>query len=132
MDFVRWGRPMNEPTTIAVLNAPSLYRELLSIAEAKRSSNREFRIIEIQATADLKGVDLVFFGTGTQTRWNELIDRAQLESIVTVSDQTGFMDAGGLIEFSIHKNRLRFSLNLESTETYGVDLSSKLIQLSAR
>ncbi|EDY80417.1 hypothetical protein VDG1235_31 [Verrucomicrobiia bacterium DG1235] len=132
VDFVRFERPTNEPTTLAVLGSNGLYQELSKLAEKKKASGRDFRIIEINASDSLENIDLVYVGTGYKEHWKEVIDKARVHSVVTVCDEPGFLDTGGLIEFLIQKNRLRFSLNLEESDAYKIGVSSKLMQLSVR
>ncbi|MBC2608173.1 YfiR family protein [Pelagicoccus albus] len=132
VDFIRWERPLNEPVSIGVMGSPSLLRELNSIAAEKQKSGREFRISEFTVEKDESTYDLIYVASGRKQVWQEIISRAQASSVVSVSDEAGFLDAGGLIEFSVQKNRLRFYLNLDAAEDYGVNLSSKLIQLSAK
>jgi hypothetical protein len=48
-----------------------------------------------------------------------------------VGESEGFASAGGVIQFAIEKNRVRFLINAEAADTAGVKISSKLLALAA-
>ncbi|MDQ8179375.1 YfiR family protein [Pelagicoccus sp. SDUM812005] len=136
VDFVRWEKPKTGHSKIGVLNEPSLYRELKSIAADKSTPTRSFEIVEIDANApyldQAKGLDMIYVGRGQKKRWSDIVTNSRQEATITVSSETGFMDSGGLIEFVTLQNRLRFALNLIEVDSYNLGVSSKLAQLAVR
>lgn len=136
VDFVRWERPTNNPSKIGVINDSSLFRELSSVAEKKSSPTRSFAVIEIKNSSnlskDLEGLDMIYVGRDQQQNLQRIVELSRKGSIITVSSEPGFLEAGGLIEFVTMQNRLRFSLNLIEVDSYNVGLSSKLAQLAVK
>src|SRR6185503_2472570 len=63
-----------------------------------------------------------------------LIDSAALAAermpILTVSDSPDFLKRGGMIEFVLDSNRVRFEINLAAAKTAGLNLSSELLRVA--
>ena len=49
---------------------------------------------------------------------------------LTVSDLPDFMDRGGMIQFVLDNNRVRFEVNLDAAERAGLTLSSELLKVA--
>lgn len=130
VDFVRWETARDEVTVIAVIGAPLVVGHLKTVAATKRENGKELNIREISVSDNINGVDIIYFGLGQKNAWSSLISASKKLSILTVGEESGFRQAGGLIEFVVTQNRLRFSLNLETAHEYKLELSSKLAQLS--
>ena len=52
--------------------------------------------------------------------------------MLTISDQPGFVDRGGMIEMKLVAGRTRFDINLAAARAAGLNLSSQLLQLAER
>jgi len=64
-------------------------------------------------------------------RWKDI--RLALEKIsVLSSDMPEFTQRGGMIQFKLVANRVRFEVNLAATERAGLALSSELLKLALR
>lgn len=132
LDFVRWDEKQNDETVIGVIGSPQVLAQLKLVAEAKRSKGKKIRVFKISHAEPIENCDLVYIGKDQSNSWYDIIEQSKLNSIVTVGEDEGFLDAGGLIEFVVIKNRLRFTLNLDVALQYRLGLSSKLAQLSFR
>lgn len=132
VDFIRWEVQKDDETVIGVVGAPKVLAQLREVAESKRSKGRNIRILDIGQEDTIDDVDVIFLGGGQKELWETIIRQSKSKSIVTVGEEAGFLDADGLIEFVVRKNRLRFALNMEVASQYNVGLSSKLAQLAVR
>jgi YfiR/HmsC-like len=52
--------------------------------------------------------------------------------VLTVSDAPSFSRRGGIIEFVLSENRVRFEVNLQAAENCGLELSSQLLKVAIR
>jgi hypothetical protein len=50
--------------------------------------------------------------------------------VLTVSDIPGFLDRGGMIQFLVQDNRVRFSVNLRPVARSSISLSSELLKVA--
>jgi hypothetical protein len=50
--------------------------------------------------------------------------------VLTVSDIPDFTNSGGMIQFVLLENKVRFQVNLTAAETAGLTLSSQLLKVA--
>jgi hypothetical protein len=51
-------------------------------------------------------------------------------SVLTVSETPEFIGAGGMINFMLEANKIRFQINDEAAKKAGLKISSKLLSLA--
>ncbi|QSI78313.1 YfiR family protein [Niveibacterium microcysteis] len=80
--------------------------------------------------AEVEGCTVLFLGRdSTQTRnW---LNAARDRAILTVSEQGGFLQKGGVINLIPQGNTLRFEVNLDSAVRAKLQFSSRLLALAA-
>jgi hypothetical protein len=54
----------------------------------------------------------------------------QKSAVLTVSDLPGFTGNGGMIQFMLRENKVRFEVNLTAAEKAGLTLSSQLLKVA--
>jgi len=75
----------------------------------------------------------LLFVSRSEEKWmNEILAFTEKMGIITVSDTADFASKGGLIEFVIDENKIRFDINLISAEQKGLKVSSQLLQLARK
>jgi uncharacterized protein len=52
-------------------------------------------------------------------------------AVLTVSDFPEFLKRGGMIQFVLEGNRVRFEVNLSAAKNAGLTLSSELLKVAA-
>jgi hypothetical protein len=52
--------------------------------------------------------------------------------VLTVGETAGFLDAGGIIDFLLEDNKLRFEVNLDTAESADLKIGSRLLVLAQR
>jgi hypothetical protein len=52
------------------------------------------------------------------------------QPVLTVSDTAGFIEEGGIIQFMLIENKVRFRINVGAANTAGLNISSKLLSLA--
>ncbi len=99
---------------------------------------REKRIygksISIKRVGNLKGLtgcDLLFVSRSAERMLPQILGSLK-GTVLTVSDIDGFSSSGGVIEFVIEGNKVRFIINREAAEKAGLRISSKLYWLSRK
>lgn len=129
-EFTRWDTPREQTLTIAVLDAPGLQRELRKLAADRTSTDRELRVIAWTPEQNLNEVDILYLSQNYKISWPSIIAKAKASSTLTVSSTPGFIEAGGLIQFTTSQNRLRFLINTKNTPEYRIRFSSKLVHIA--
>ena len=91
----------------------------------------------IDAIADgqmdvLKKCHLLFICPSEKKNFSQIIDAVKDRGVLTVSDSQGFLEAGGIINFVIEDNKVRFNVNLTASETAGLKIRSQLLRLAKK
>lgn len=71
---------------------------------------------------------LVYIGEGITPADVLLLAREQ--PVLTVSDAADFIEQGGIIQFKLVQNKVRFRINMDAANTAGLHISSKLLSLA--
>lgn len=132
VDFVSWeGAVRQDRVTIGVLGSPELAKILERYSENEERT-RNVSVVRISPGDDLSGLDILYVASGYKNHWPDLRRAAAADRILLVGDEEGFVRAGGCIEFVFRKNRVRFIVSADNIEGHGLEVSSKLSELSLR
>ena len=84
----------------------------------------------ISRAEDGIGCQILFISSSEETRLKEILQVLDKGSVLTVSDMPQFTRRGGMIQFVMDANRVRFEVNLTSAERTGLILSSQLLKVA--
>jgi hypothetical protein len=73
---------------------------------------------------------ILFLSFMEASRLNRIITDLDKKAVLTVSDMPQFVKSGGMIQFVLEKNRIRFEVNLTATQRAGLTLSSELLKVA--
>ncbi len=73
---------------------------------------------------------ILFLTSAEEGRLNQIIRSLDKEAILTVSDMPQFSQHGGMIQFVLEGNKVRFEVNLAATQRAGLTLSSELLKVA--
>jgi hypothetical protein len=85
----------------------------------------------ISKAGDATDCRILFIGTSENKQIKELLSTVGKLGVLTVSDLPQFIDQGGMVQFVIAENRVRFAINLAATREAGLNLSSELLKVAA-
>ena len=88
------------------------------------------RVRRLTDTRGITSCHLVFISKSEQSRFTEILAALGRNPILTVSEAEGFTESGGVINFVIRNNKIRFTINAEAARANGLELSSKLLSLA--
>jgi hypothetical protein len=93
------------------------------------------RIIETIANGQietLKKCHLLFICPSEKKNINEIIGLVNNQGVLTVADTQEFLDIGGIVNFIIEDNKVRFDINLTASEKAGLKIRSQLLRLAKK
>lgn len=129
--FVRWppaGPGANLELCVA---APASYSDALSrIVQGERVNGRAAVVHSIRRPAEEAGCDILFIDRSMKDSLNGLLDESRGKPVLTVSDSPGFLDRGGMIQFLLVNDRVRFAVNMFQATQSGISLSSELLKVA--
>jgi hypothetical protein len=93
---------------------------------------REHNIVakRLPTLANSETCQILYVGSSEQPRMSKELDALKDKPILTVSSLPGFMDHGGMIQFVIADNRVRFEVNLTSAARCHLTLSAELLKVA--
>jgi hypothetical protein len=73
---------------------------------------------------------ILFISSSQKSRLKEILTELDITSVLTVSDMPEFTSRGGMIQFVVEANKVRFEVNLTNAERTGLTLSSQLLKVA--
>ena len=131
--FVEWPSAAfadaTAPISIGVLGDDPFGPVLDQTVQGETINHRKLIIQRSQRVADLKGCHLVFISKSEKARLTDILDNLGSASVVTVSETENFARRGGIINFYIDGNKVRFEINADAAQRKGIKISSQLLKL---
>jgi hypothetical protein len=98
----------------------------------KAVGNRVMRIRHLGEPQNLQACQILFLGKAQSKRIPLLVTNLHNAPVLTVGETAGFLDAGGMIDFLLEDNKLRFEVNLKAAESADLKIGSRLLVLAQR
>jgi hypothetical protein len=73
---------------------------------------------------------IVFLGVSEESRLARDLDALKDKPVLTVSSLPGFLEHGGMIQFVLKENNVRFAVNLSAAAQSRIALSSELLKVA--
>src|SRR5712692_793253 len=87
-------------------------------------------IKRIAKPQDALSCRILFISSSEESRLKEILTVVVKTSVLTVSDIPEFTGRGGMIQFVVEANKVRFEVNLTTAEREGLTLSSQLLKVA--
>lgn len=132
--FVKWP-PMSAAGrtgvfTICVFENDSFGTVLQSTLARASLNGRPVVIKRLEKPKDASGCHILFIDSGQETRLPEILAAAKEASVLTVSDMPDFTRRGGMIQFVLIGDKVRFEINIASAESASLVLASDLLKVA--
>jgi hypothetical protein len=119
------------PLIIGVLGTDPFGGILDEIARSKRIDGHPIIVHRFSSMADYKPCHILFIGASvSQAEKAAAIEKARGSSVLLVGEEPGFADEGGMINFFMDENKIRFEINAENAKQDRLKISSKLLSLA--
>jgi len=119
----------HRPAVLAVMGEKPLKATLSSMQQQHALSLQTIDYCNSIACA--KGADVLFIGHDF-TNTKALLAAVDGRSVLTVSNQPGFIEHGGMIGMFRRNHRLRFAVNLQAVDAAHLHISAELLQMATR
>jgi hypothetical protein len=132
--YVQWPTPgdENEPITIAVLDEPSIAAELAAFLPGRRIEGRPVESVSIGRIDEVGDAEIVFIGRRHNANLAALIAALERRPTLVVTDAADGLEQGGMVNFQIVDERVRFEISVPRAEEAGLMLSSRLLSAALR
>jgi hypothetical protein len=133
--YVDWPsdvfKTKEEPFVVGVVGSDKFAELLVRTLSEKTVRGRRFMVKRWATARNIKECHIVFFSTETHDVATALSSLSGTPTL-TVGESAVFADSGGMINFLVDDNKLRFDINTEAGRRAKLVMSSRLLSLARR
>jgi hypothetical protein len=120
---------------ICVVGEDPFGRALDDITSGEKIDGRQVRVVRLEKPAfeksDSHGCAIAYLGVSEEKRLDQDLAAFHDSDTLTVSDAPDFLKRGGMIQFLLVSDHVRFSVNLDPVKRTHLVLSSDLLRVAA-
>ncbi|GFO70484.1 hypothetical protein GMLC_40630 [Geomonas limicola] len=132
LKFVEW--PSDSTTSSGSLTLGILgkdpFGEAIEEVRGKTAKGRRIAVVHLRTPEEARDCDLLFISASERGRLAQILKTVQNYRVLTVADQEGFCQAGGMINLVSVKNRVGFEVNMAAATRVRLRISSQLLKLA--
>jgi hypothetical protein len=132
--FVEWpvqGLPgQSDSFAICVLGDNPFGPALQATVAQETIAGRSVVAKQVPTLQDAANCRVLFISSSEDKRLKEILASLGTASVLTVSDLPKFTQRGGMVQFIVDSNRVRFEVNSATAERAGLTLSSELLKVA--
>lgn len=133
-NFVQWpaksGADKPKAFTICVLGDDPFGHVLEDTVRGSKMNGLPMAARQIGNVRDTAGCQILFISSSQKDQLDADLLTLRGAPILTVSDISDFVPRGGMIQFVLIDNRVRFEIGLPSAQIAGLKLSSQLLKVA--
>jgi hypothetical protein len=123
----------DSPIVIGILGEDPFGATLDRIVADKKINGRGFAVKRVKWSRDfrdLRDCNILFVSSSEKEHIESVIDAMKGLPILTIGDAPGFAKRGGIINFLLEDNKVRFEVNVEAAKHADLTISSRLLTLA--
>ena len=106
------------------------FGELLDPLSGKPVQKESLEIKRLTSLRQDHACQIIYVSQAGTSNLEQTISDLQDQAVLTVSDIEGFTTIGGIIQFKLIDNKVRFYINIDAAKRAGLTISSKLLSLA--
>lgn len=134
--FVDWpAAAFPEPNAsfrICVLGKDPFGGSLQAAVGGEEIAGHKLTVVRTDSLAKPVGCQILFVSRSERDQTAQILAAVKDSPVLTVGDAPGFLEQGGIINFLLEGNKVRFEINNEAAGRSRLTISSKLLQLARR
>jgi len=132
--FVEWPDSAypdpHAPINLCIIGQDMFANSIISAIPKENDSGRPVLVRHIQSAAEIQGCHILYISSSERKTAAHIFSALNGASILTVGEMTQFAAHGGIIQFSLEDQRVRFDINVDAAARAGLRISSKLLALA--
>ena len=132
--FVEWPPEKldgpNTPLVIGFVGDDPFGGALEQITHNKQVQGHPIELRRFNAGEDLRSCHVLFVSRSESARLQEILNAVKNSAVLTVSEMDQFLVQGGIINFFIEADSVKFGINPKAAELSGLKLSAKLLAVA--
>ena len=123
------GNDPSKPFLLCTVGQDPFKGKLESTIHGKQVNSQRIQIRHVEP-ANMRDCTMVFVGQNNDAQLRVLLAALGNAPVLTVGEGEGFLESGGMIQFLIERNRIRFAINRGAAEAAKLTISSQLLLLA--
>jgi hypothetical protein len=115
---------------ICVLGPDPFGGDFEQVIEDKTVNGHRLEIIHPSGLPQARSCQILFVASSQKQQTKEILQGIKGASVLSVGDTPGFAKAGGVINFVLDDNRVRFEINPKAAERAHLKLSARLLTVA--
>ncbi len=124
--FITWPEHPGDSFNFCILGKDR-FGSLFNSLESKIALGMPIRLIRLKKLAPANHCHILFLGDRLKTN---IIKSSHYTGILTVSENTQFVQRGGIIGFVIRNGKVKLQINMKRAEQAGLIISAKLLEIA--
>jgi hypothetical protein len=133
-EFVEWPagafKDASGPLTYCTVGEDPFRGALDESLRAKVIGNRGVRVAHVKEGDSMQGCQVLFIGVAENRRAVSIMTNVKGSAVLTVGESPNFAASGGMIEFCLEGNKIRFDINLGAVNAAKLKMSARLLALA--
>ena len=131
--FVEWPPEASNTLQLCMLGKTDPLLTALMNLEGKRSQGQNIHVRNVDRDAGtLDGCRVIVVGTSEADRIAAILNNAQKQPALTVSEIDHFADAGGMIGLLVNNAKVQFEIDVQAAQRANLKLSAQLLKLAQK
>jgi hypothetical protein len=132
--FVEWPADAfssaNAPLQICVLGQDPFDNDFEPLIAGKTVNGHKIELSHPDGISQAKACHVLFVALTKKREIEQVLQNLKDARVLTVGDTAGFVQMGGMINFVLDDNRVRFEINLKAAELAHLKLSARLLTVA--
>jgi hypothetical protein len=132
--FVEWPPSAyldpQTPILLCILGRDPFGSSLTSMVPKQSVNGRPVQIRHPQNEKEVRSCHVLYISSSERKTSAQIFSTLKGSTVLTVGEMTQFAARGGMIQFSLQDQQVRFAINLEAASRAGLKISSKLLALA--
>jgi hypothetical protein len=120
----------DSPVVIGVLGADSLSNTLRDVLAGKTVNERGFLVKHFKLGPEIRDCNILFVSASETPHLDEIFHLIKGLPILTIGETPTFAHRGGIINFILEDDKVRFEVNVEAAKQADITISSRLLALA--
>jgi hypothetical protein len=133
--FVTWPDaklPTNAPIIIGVLGEDPFGPDLEKIINNKMAAGHPIESKRYVNMADAREAHILYISESERRRVAQILNALKGGNVLTVSDIDNFCDSGGIVNFRVIADKVRFEISTQAAEEQALKISSRLLTVAIK
>jgi hypothetical protein len=115
---------------LCIVGENPLGNTLDELTSNEQLDGKPVRVVRLKTAAEARGCAIAYISASEGTRVAADLDSLRGQAVLTVSDAANFLQHGGMIQFVLVANHVRFAVNLDAVRSAQLSLSSELLKVA--